>query len=176
MPPSVHVELWAERDRRWAQRLYRFSQRRVLLPVLHAASWLGDGVLWYGLIIALALIGGTEGRDVAAHMMLAALLNLAVYLWLKRRIGRARPYVNCPGIRLGGRALDQFSFPSGHALHATTFSMLLIRAYPESAIVLVPLCLLIAWSRIALGLHYPSDVAAGALMGALTGSLLLALY
>lgn len=176
MPPSAHVEQWAERDRRWAERLYGFSQRRVLLPVLHAASWLGDGILWYGLIIALALTGGTHGRDVAAHMILAALLNLALYLWLKRRIGRSRPYVDCPGIRLGARALDQFSFPSGHTLHATTFSMLLINAYPESAVVLAPLALLIAWSRVALGLHYPSDVAAGALIGALTGGVLLALY
>jgi len=173
---SVHIDQWAERDRRWAQRLYSFSQRRVLLPVLNAASWLGDGVLWCGIIVSLALAGGTQGRDVAAHMMLAALLNLAVYLWLKRRIGRERPYVSCPGIRLNGRALDQFSFPSGHTLHATTFSMLLIRGYPEAIVVLVPLSVLIAWSRIALGLHYPSDVAAGALMGALTGALLLALY
>lgn len=176
MPPSAHVEQWAERDRRWAERLYGFSQRRVLLPVLNAASRLGDGILWYGLIIALALVGGTHGRDVAAHMILAALLNLALYLWLKRRIGRSRPYVDCPGIRLGARVLDQFSFPSGHTLHATTFSMLLVNAYPQSAVVLVPLALLIAWSRVALGLHYPSDVAAGALIGALTGGLLLALY
>lgn len=176
MLPSPHIDPWAERDRRWAQRLYRLSQRRILLPVLSAVSWLGDGVLWCGLIATLALVGGTQGRDVAAHMMLAVLLNLAVYLWLKQRIGRERPYVSCPGIRLNGRALDQFSFPSGHTLHATTFSMLLIGEYPEAAFVLVPLSVLIAWSRIALGLHYPGDVAAGALMGALTGALLLALY
>ncbi len=109
-------------------------------------------------------------------MLLAALLNLSLYLWLKQRIGRSRPYVDCPGIRLGARVLDQFSFPSGHTLHATTFSILLISAYPEAAAALVPLALLIAWSRVALGLHYPSDVAAGALIGALTGGVLLALY
>lgn len=176
MPPSIHLDLWAERDRRWAERLYAFSQRRVLLPVFNAVSWLGDGVLWYAAIVALALLGGTEGRDVAAHMVLAGALNLAVYLWIKRRIARARPYVACPSIRLSGRPLDQFSFPSGHVLHATTFSALLIHTYPEATIVLLPLTVLIAWSRLALGLHYPSDVAAGALMGAVTATALIGLY
>ena len=82
--------------------------------LLQGVSWLGDGALWYVTIAALALAGGTDGRDVAAQMTLVGVFNLTLYLWLKARIGRPRPYVKCPDIRACGRALDQFSFPSGH--------------------------------------------------------------
>jgi undecaprenyl-diphosphatase len=176
MPPNVLLDVWAERDRRWAERLHRASQHRALVRLLLAVSWLGDGFLWYGVIAALGLAGGTEGRDVAAQMLLVGSFNLTLYLWLKARIGRARPYVKCPDIRACGRALDQFSFPSGHALHATSFSVLLAGYYPEAAWVLVPVALLIALSRVALGLHYPSDVVAGAAIGAATAATMLVLY
>ena len=109
-------------------------------------------------------------------MLLVGVLNLSLYLWLKARIGRPRPYVKCPGIHACGRALDQFSFPSGHALHSVAFTVLLVGHYPETAWLLVPTALMICFSRIALGLHYPSDVAAGALIGAASASLMLGLY
>jgi undecaprenyl-diphosphatase len=135
----------------------------------------GDGVFWY-VIIAARPGRRNEGRDVAAQMLLAGTANLTLYLWVKGKIGRPRPFVKCPDIRACGRALDQFSFPSGHALHATTFTILLSAYYPPTVWVLVPVAVLMALSRVALGLHYPSDVAAGAVIGAATASLLLALY
>ena len=168
MPPEAHRAAWAERDRRWAERLHRAAQHRALIMLLQGVSWLGDGALWYVTIAALALAGGTDGRDVAAQMTLVGVFNLTLYLWLKARIGRPRPYVKCPDIRACGRALDQFSFPSGHALHAAAFSVLLIGHYPDAAWLLTPAALLIGLSRVALGLHYPSDVAAGAAIGAAT--------
>jgi undecaprenyl-diphosphatase len=168
--------LWAERDRRWARRLHGAVQYRILTSVLVGASWLGDGIFWYALLGALAFFGGTEGRDIAAHMALAGLVNLSLYYFLKRRIGRPRPFVQCSDIRACARALDRFSFPSGHVLHALTFTIILTHHYPPAAFALVPVTLLIALSRVTLGLHYPSDVAAGAGIGAVVASLVLALY
>jgi undecaprenyl-diphosphatase len=176
MPNSAQRTLWAERDRRWAQRVHRAAQHRALIGLLRAVSWLGDGALWYLIIVALALAGGTNGRDVAAQMVLLGAANLTLYLWVKGRIGRPRPFVKCPDIRACGRALDQFSFPSGHVLHATAFSSILGFYFPAALWALVPTALLIALSRVALGLHYPSDVAAGAVMGGGTAWLLLSLY
>ena len=63
-----------------------------------------------------------------------------------------------------------------HALHAAAFSVLLIGHYPDAAWLLTPAALLIGLSRVALGLHYPSDVAAGAAIGAATAAVMLALY
>jgi undecaprenyl-diphosphatase len=168
--------LWAERDQRWAKRLHGAIQYRLLTSILVGASWLGDGIFWYALIGAIAFFGGTEGRDLATHMALAGLVNLTLYTFLKRWTGRPRPFVKCPDIRACARALDRFSFPSGHVLHALTFTVILTYHYPLAAIGLVPLTLLIALSRVTLGLHYPSDVAAGAAIGAVVGASVLLLY
>jgi undecaprenyl-diphosphatase len=168
--------LWAERDRRWARRLNGAVQYRKLTAVLVVASWLGDGIFWYALIGALAFLGGTEGRDVATQMALAGFVNLTLYTFLKRWTGRPRPFVKCPDIRAHARALDQFSFPSGHVLHALSFTIILTNYYPSAALGLVPITLLIALSRVALGLHYPSDVAAGAGIGTVVAALVLSMY
>jgi undecaprenyl-diphosphatase len=167
---------WAARDLSWAQRLHRAARYRTLVRVLVIVSWVGDGPFWYVLIGALALLGGTHGRDVAMQMLLAGLLNLPLYFWLKHSIGRPRPFEQCPDIRACARALDRFSFPSGHALHAFTFLVICLWYFPLAALALVPLVALIAVSRVALGLHYPSDVLAGAVLGTSVASGVLLLY
>jgi undecaprenyl-diphosphatase len=65
-----------------------------------------------------------------------------------------------------GKPLDRFSFPSGHTLHAVSFTVIAAGAFPVLALVLLPAAVLIALSRVVLGLHYPTDVLAGALLGA----------
>ena len=69
-----------------------------------------------------------------------------------------------------GKPLDRFSFPSGHTLHAVSFTVSVCSSLPALAVVLVPAAVLIALSRVVLGLHYPSDVLAGGLLGALLGA------
>lgn len=169
-------EAWAARDLSWAQWLHRAARYQALVRVLVIISRLGDGVFWYVVIGALAFLGGTEERDVAMQMVLAGALNLPLYLWLKRSIGRPRPFVQCPDIRACARALDKFSFPSGHTLHAFTFLVICSWYFPPAALALVPVVALIAVSRVALGLHYPSDVAAGAVLGTAVAAGVLALY
>ena len=169
-------DAWVARDVSWAQWLHRAARYDLLVRTLVIVSRLGDGLVWYALIAGLALLGGTEGRDVAMQMTLGGALNLPLYFWLKHTIGRPRPFVQCPGIRACARALDKFSFPSGHSLHAFTFLVICSWHFPIAAFALVPIVALIALSRIALGLHYPSDVAAGAALGTAVAAGVLALY
>ncbi len=168
--------VWLERDLHWAQWLHRVARYRTPVKALAVVSRLGDGLFWYVLIAGLGLLGGTNGRDVAAQMLLAALLNLPLYYWLKHSIGRPRPFVACPDIRACVRALDKFSFPSGHTLHAVAFAVVFGWHFPLAGAALMPLVFLIALSRIALGMHYPSDVAAAAVIGAAVGLGVALLY
>jgi len=173
---NARREVWVERDLVWAQWLHRVARYQTPVKALVIVSKLGDGLFWYVLIAALALVGGTNGRDVATQMSLAGLLNLPLYFWLKHSIGRPRPFVACPDIRACVRALDKFSFPSGHTLHAVSFAVVFTWHFPLIGAALIPVVLLIALSRVALGMHYPSDVVAGALIGASVGMGVVLLY
>jgi undecaprenyl-diphosphatase len=79
---------------------------------------------------------------------------------------RQRPSMTWAQIHRGTPPLDLYSFPSGHTLHAVSFTIIAVAYYPGMMTVLLPLTILIALSRVVLGLHYPTDVFAGALIGA----------
>ena len=133
--------------------------------IFAVVSRLGDGLVWYSLLLSLPLIYGTPAVRPALCMAATGILGVALYKWLKLVIVRERPFITHLGISLGTAPLDRYSFPSGHTLHAVSFSWQAIAAFPELAWILVPLSILIAASRVVLGLHYPTDVLAGAAIG-----------
>lgn len=167
--PGARAAAWLSRLDRAEHRLCitfnRGVHRAGLRRLFRVASRLGDGVVWYSLIAVLPLLAGRAGLDTAVRMAVAGLAGLMLYRLLKRRLARERPFITHRGIVRGTAPLDRFSFPSGHTLHAVSFAVVAIHAFPVLAWVLVPLALLIAVSRVVLGLHYPSDVVAGALLG-----------
>jgi undecaprenyl-diphosphatase len=151
------------------------SRRALVRTAFRTVSYLGDGIFWYVLMLALLLRHGMAAAYPVLHMLLAGLTCTALYKWIKGRTLRPRPYEVHPDIVASGRALDRFSFPSGHTLHAVAFAIIALAYYPALATLLVPFTMLVALSRPVLGLHYPSDVLAGAMIGALIagGSLYL---
>ena len=91
--------------------------------------------------------------------------------FLKPAFGRDRPFLSTPDITVIGQRLADASFPSGHAATAMAGAIIISRFVPS----LWPVWLLIAcavgYSRIYLGVHYPLDVAAGAIVGGIIGVL-----
>ena len=143
--------------------------------VFQAVGRLGDGVIWYALMLALPLLRGRAGVRPALVMALIGLLGVVLYKLLKRTFVRERPFITHRGISLQAAPLDRYSFPSGHTLHAVAFTWQAVAHFPGLGWVLVPFTTLVAASRVVLGLHYPTDVLVGAVIGAALAQLGLAL-
>lgn len=153
------------REHRWCLRANRWCLRADVRRLFAIASRLGDGVFWYVLMAAMVLVDGADGLRASLHLALTGAVALALYKLLKRWTRRPRPFASDRRIRAWVAPLDEFSFPSGHTLHAVAFSLVAIAHYPVLAWLLVPFSASVAASRVALGLHYPSDVLAALLLG-----------
>jgi undecaprenyl-diphosphatase len=138
-------------------------------------SRLGDGALWMGLLVVLPLLRGRAALRPALTMALIGIIGVVLYKVLKQTLVRERPFITHSGISLHGAPLDRYSFPSGHTLHAVAFTWQTVAHFPALGWVLVPFTSLVAASRVVLGLHYPTDVLVGAVIGALLAQVGLAL-
>lgn len=136
----------------------RWVADKSVVKFFRVVSRLGDGLVWYVLMFVLAAGCGERGQKAALHMALVGMVAAALYRLLKRWTRRPRPFRNHAGIVAHIPPLDEFSFPSGHTLHATSFSLVAVHWFPILLPVLLPLSVAIALSRVMLGLHYPSDV------------------
>jgi len=128
-------------------------------------SRLGDGIFWYGLVLILPLIYGQDALLASIHMVLTGIAAVTVYKVIKQLTGRKRPCNAHNEIFLATAPLDYYSFPSGHTLHAVSFTIVVMQYYPEIGLICIPFAISVALSRVVLGLHYPTDVFAGAGVG-----------
>jgi undecaprenyl-diphosphatase len=152
-------------DTGWCLRTNRWCARTGVLRYFAAVSRLGDGLFWYALMLGLIALGGTRGPMAAGHMAATGLASLLLYKLLKRWTRRPRPFASDVRIRAWVAPLDEFSFPSGHTLHAVAFTLVALAYYPMLAWLLIPFSASVAVSRVVLGLHYPSDVLAATAIG-----------
>lgn len=156
---------FAAGDSGWCLRANRWGERGRSRSYFAAVSRLGDGVFWYVLMGVLIIVDGLDGLAASAHLAATGVIALTLYKLLKRWTRRPRPFASDRRIHAWVAPLDEFSFPSGHTLHAVAFSLVGMAHYPMLAWVLVPFTASVAASRVVLGLHYPSDVLAATVIG-----------
>lgn len=156
-------------------RINRLSRRAGIRQFFSVISQLGDGGLWLAMGFLLVAIQGLAVLDTVLHIALTGGAGVLVYKLLKKRLVRERPFSANSEISCGCAPLDRYSFPSGHTLHAVSFTIMFGSAEPALLVVCLPFAMLVAASRIILGLHYPSDVLVGASIGALLAATSLSL-
>ncbi len=166
----------AAREVRWCRRANRYGRRRGIRWLFSVLSRLGDGVFWYLLMGALVVADGMHGLQASIHMAATGVVALTLYKTLKRWTRRPRPFAADLRIRAWVAPLDEYSFPSGHTLHAVSFTVVAMAYYPWLAPLLLPFTAGVALSRVVLGLHYPSDVLAATGIGLLLGVASLQLW
>lgn len=157
------------RDHRLMRRVHRWSAPQWVRLWMTCATRGGDGWLWYIMLFVVLAFGGDARLYAIGASVLAAGIGIAAFLWLKRLTGRKRPCHIEPHCWSTLLPPDQFSFPSGHTISAFAISTPLTVTYPDMAIGLVFCAGSIAVSRILLGMHFLSDVLAGAALGSAIG-------
>jgi len=145
MMKRKRVEIWRKR---W--RMLSHTADGHGYPILALCAW-----AW----------GGTQGAMFALTLALTFLFERPLYLILKRGFKRNRPAAALPGFKSAIVPSDQFSFPSGHTSGAFVTATALLLFYPQVTPVAYMWASLIGLSRIALGVHFPTDTVAGAIMG-----------
>lgn len=168
MSPVIKAALFRRIDRlelAVCLALNRICRLGSVESVFSVVSRLGDGVFWYITLMLLPLFYGRVGLAAALHMTAVGLVAWGVYRLLKLGLIRVRPFMNAPGFRSNTAPLDDHSFPSGHTLHAVSFTLIGAHYVADLVWVLAPFTALVAASRVVLGLHYPTDVLAGGAIG-----------
>ncbi|KRG68060.1 phosphatase PAP2 family protein [Pseudoxanthomonas dokdonensis] len=173
MPTSPPLDAIRSRDAGWCLRANQWGKWSSVRGFFRVVSRLGDGLFWYLLMAAMVLLDGMAGVAASAHMALTGAIALTLYKWLKRWTRRPRPFASDVRIQAWIAPLDEFSFPSGHTLHAVAFTLVALAHYPLLAPLLLPFTACVAASRVILGLHYPSDVLAAMGIGSLLAALSL---
>ncbi len=134
----------------------------------------GDSWLWAVVLVTVWVLGNAFWKEWAAVMLGALIIMAAIVLILKFAIRRKRPEGEWGDIY---RNTDPHSFPSGHATRSFLLGTMGIFLGPLwMSIFLVILAPLVALGRVAMGVHYLSDILAGAFLGIIGGIIGFAIY
>lgn len=161
------------------QRLFCFInqriQHRMLSRILGAVTHLGGATFTIVFSMLLILLGSSSWKEIGFCCLVALAASHIPVAIIKRLYPRLRPYLVLPGTITGRSLLTDHSFPSGHTTAIFSVTMPIMLFVPVLSGLLLPLALLVGLSRIYLGLHYPSDVIVGAIIGAITAIFSVAL-
>lgn len=151
---------------RFCSYLNSYSRRLPIRDFFRVVSRLGDGIFWYSLILCLPLLNGMDGLLQMAYISLVGGMSVILYKFLKAHLVRERPYISFGSIIAQTQPLDRYSFPSGHSMNAACLAVLLASCEVLLFEIVSIFAALVAMSRVILGMHYPSDVVIGLILGA----------
>lgn len=163
-------------DMRLMKRVHRWRAPRWLRRCTLVVTRLGDGWLWYALALIILFFGGEKRYIAVGSGLTASLAGIVVFRQLKVMSKRPRPYQVEPHCWAMITPQDRFSFPSGHSMTAFAITVSVGHFYSDLELLLLVLALSIAASRIILGMHYLTDVVAGAAIGIGLGLASLSLF
>jgi undecaprenyl-diphosphatase len=156
-------------DNRLFEHVFRHSGRRTVILLAKSITHSGGGLLHFAVPLLLWSLGVPESGRFMLTLLLALALERLLYRLLKNGLKRRRPQDYLPGFNSLITAPDKFSFPSGHSSAAFLLATVLTVFYGGIFAGMFIWAAAVALSRILLGVHFPGDTLAGAIMGICVG-------
>ncbi|WP_078430073.1 phosphatase PAP2 family protein [Alkalihalobacterium alkalinitrilicum] len=141
------------------------SQSKISFLVMSYLTHLGGATFTVGITILLCLLLSGPMKGLALAAALALTFSHILVVIFKKGYRRKRPYLVLPNTYVVDNRFKDHSFPSGHTTAIFSVATPFILFNPWLSFLLLPIALLVGVSRIFLGLHYPSDVIVGAILG-----------
>jgi undecaprenyl-diphosphatase len=156
-----------EWDERQSRRLRLAESAKWPRRLASAGAHSGDGAIWLPLALALSLLGRGRWRQTARRMLVVIVLAFPLVTFIKWAVSRERPRELGHLSALG--AYDRYAFPSGHAARVAGIATVAACRAPGWGLLAIPWALTVILCRVALGVHYLSDVLAGLGLGTALG-------
>ena len=152
--------------------IQRYLRMDMLTPFMKSVTFLGNGG-WFWILCAVVLLAVPKTRKTGYAAVLSLIFGVIVTnLLLKNIVARPRPFAEIEALIPMITKPKDFSFPSGHTTASFAVALVMLRMLPKKfGIPAVVLAALVAFSRLYLGVHYPTDVLTGFVI-ALVGSTL----
>ena len=145
----------------WLQGLHNPIMDRVMIVVTSLGNM---GIFW--IVLSLILVLPRKYRKAGSCMLVSIVLSFVLgNLIIKNVVHRTRPFIVDPTVQLLIKKPHEYSFPSGHTLNGITASVTLFLYHRREGIVAIILALVIAFSRLYLFVHYPTDILGGIVLG-----------
>jgi undecaprenyl-diphosphatase len=153
------------------QQINSHFDKRMMNLFFRTITHIGGALFISAATLLLIIFTTNQTRLTAISSASASALSHIPVQLVKKLFPRKRPYLQIETTKISPNPLKDHSFPSGHTTAVFSVIVPFLIQIPSLAAILIPLGLSVGISRIYLGLHYPSDVIAGGILGACFGSL-----
>lgn len=165
-----------EFEQRLFKKVNRHFDKKAINLLFRVITRIGGATFTIGVVVLLMIFSHNPVRQIAIYSAISLAISHLPVQVLKKLYPRKRPYITLEDTRFHSNPLKDHSFPSGHTTAVFSIIIPFVIFIPALSYILIPIGVLVGISRMYLGLHYPSDVMAGAILGSFSGFLTYYLF
>jgi len=162
------IELIKKVDITLLQFINKKLRCKFLDRIMPYITFLGSATFCMVFVVMTVMSKSKEIKNLGFLASLSIITSGGITHFLKRVKNRIRPYIKFPTLNIKKIGVDDYSFPSGHTTAAFSIGVSIALSFTGLAVVSIVIASLVGFSRVYLGVHYPTDVGAGVVVGTLS--------